>query len=54
MEKKKTKVKQFHLSSRRRLNLCKEFLEQPRLRNNYEKKFRKQLRDFFVKLYNEY
>jgi uncharacterized protein with gpF-like domain len=54
MEKKKTKVKQFHLSSRRRLNLRKEFQEQTRLRNNYERKFRKQLRDFFAKLYDEY
>tara|TARA_R100000426_G_scaffold7301_1_gene8856 strand:- start:7829 stop:8605 length:777 start_codon:yes stop_codon:yes gene_type:complete len=46
--------KQIRNTLRRRINIRKEFLQQTRLRNNYEKKFKKQLRDFFKNFHEEY
>jgi len=54
MEKKKSQIKRLHLNSRRRINLKKEFIEQNRLRNNYERKLRKQLERYFENYFLEY
>ena len=54
MEKTKSQIKRLHTSSRRRLSLRKEFIEQNRLRNNYERKLRKQLSNYFINFLNDY
>ena len=50
----KVATKQIRNTLRRRISRRKEFQEQTRLRKNYEKKFRKQLLEFFKNFLNEY
>ena len=50
----KLATKRIRNTLRRRISRKKEFQEQTRLRKNYEKKFRKQLREYFENFYNEY
>lgn len=46
--------KQIRNTLRRRISIKKEFQEQTRLRRNYERKFRKQLLDYFQTFHQEY
>ena len=50
----KKQVKQTFFNSRKRINIRREFASQNRLRINFERKLRKQLKGYFTKVFNDF
>jgi len=50
----KKQVKQTFFNSKKRINIRREFASQNRLRINFERKLRKQLKGYFTKVFNDF
>lgn len=50
----KRKVKQTFFNSKKRINIRREFASQNRLRENFERKLRGQLKGYFTKVFNDF